>query len=223
MQLVNVTKQGIIVTNVEEGNTKYYANIKEDCDTHGKKIKVGDIVRVMFGGEELTRKFGWDNTWITGMNKFVGQEFKVEALCGSDGVTLCKTNLLTNSEYEPFNFPWFCLEVVKQEKKEEKMETKTRHHYEIAKAYFGDSEVICELKTSSGWSKCKDPRFTVKGTYRLLAKAGDTEEFVMYRHGEVALASALEVEQYKQEGWEVVHTENKPNWVLLMQSEGLGH
>lgn len=220
MQLINVTKAGVIVTNVEEGSTRYYTNIKESCDIQGKEIQVGDTVKVVYGGKELDEKFGWDNTWTSRMDEFVGQEYKVEDLYGSRGVTLRKTNPDTGA-YSIYNFPWFCLEVIKQEKKEEKMETKTRHHHAIAKAYFADSEVVCEVKTSSGWIKCIDPQFIAECTYRLLAKAENTEEFVMYRHGEAALASAVEVEQYKQAGWKVVHTENKPNWTVLMQSEGL--
>jgi hypothetical protein len=66
-------------------------------------ITVGDKVRVVMSCP--SRHLGWDNAWTEGMNNYIGQTIEVIGIGGVEGIC-----------FKSYHFPFFCLEKVKEEK-----------------------------------------------------------------------------------------------------------
>lgn len=66
-------------------------------------IKVGDTVRIT--RKATSGESGWNNSWMTDMDKHVGKEFKVVTDNREGGFELC-----TECDAGGFEFPHFVLE-----------------------------------------------------------------------------------------------------------------
>ena len=79
--------------------TEFIKWMKED------PLKVGDKVRITRSAKSHSE--GWDNTWISNMNKYIGTETVVTNIYGGSGISLLNC--------EGYRFPSSVLERIRRD------------------------------------------------------------------------------------------------------------
>lgn len=206
-------------------------------DVNGREIKVGDKVKVLFGGRELSNKFGWGTVWTPGMDCSINHVFEVLNRYEKNGVKLKDGTM-------QYCYPWFCLEVVEaskstqvesnevdqgvgttnENKASEGLKTPTaRWHSEIAKLYYDDSSLVCQYNMPNGaWVTTNRPYFDDGFMYRLIREA-ESCKYVMYKPTEKGLTKIVynkeNVKASEDNGWILIHTDFQHKTEVVYVSE----
>ena len=229
----------VVAEKQEDGTTfRQYQALGKGLDVKGKEIKKGSRVKVLFGGEEFNYRYGWEQSWHQQMNEAIGKEFTVYNISDwNAGIELNDGSCLS--------YPWFCLEVVEQAKStqdqpeqqgegvgtmnEEKQKNSTqelknhRWHSEIAKMYYEDSSLVCQILVEDGtWKTLPDPHFEEDIDYRLIREV-ESFKYIMYKPTEKGLTKIVydkeNIKPSEDNGWILIHTDFQHKTKVVLISE----